>query len=57
MADTDSKEANMEVEDNEIGEKAKGPKMNRLMDSFRKWLYVMGSCLLILLAARNSFHW
>ncbi|XP_052792488.1 fatty acid hydroxylase domain-containing protein 2-like isoform X2 [Mya arenaria] len=36
---------------------SKGPKMGRIMDSVKKALYIMGSCLLVFAAARNSFHW
>ncbi|XP_052281980.1 fatty acid hydroxylase domain-containing protein 2-like isoform X2 [Dreissena polymorpha] len=57
MSDTHCLEANMKVEEIETRGKTKGPKIDRLIDSFRKWLYIMGSCLFILLAARNSFHW
>ncbi|XP_060562512.1 fatty acid hydroxylase domain-containing protein 2-like, partial [Ruditapes philippinarum] len=35
----------------------KGPKSVRLLDSVKKYLFVMGSCLLLFAAARNSFHW
>jgi len=47
MADVTQDEAEMGVV----------PRMRRLLDSVRKALYVMGSCLLVFAAARNSFHW
>lgn len=35
----------------------KGPRVYRFIDSVKKALFVMGSCLLLFSAARNSFHW